>query len=210
MSKSTPEIAKAILERRNRMTHVIMPGEISAEIGPDGVAEALQRRWVVPDTDDGYLCANNDLHVVAEMRKVAEMKPEEFQAQAIPCAESHSFLALHAKRQHNLTEIAAPMTGQPSPGLAAAGQPAQPTAPVPAAPPKPVGAPGMDMPIGTAVTVARQGIKANGVIEKLMPDGKFQIGFPPETAQRPQGDNIYSKEELSVVPTAPKSVATGP
>jgi len=207
MSKTTPEIAKAILERRNRMTHIILPGEITAEIGPDGVSEALQRRWLVPDTDDGYLCASNDLAVLEEMRKVADAKPEQYQSQPIPVAESHDLLKLHSRRSHALNEVAAPGTGQPSPGLTATAQPAsQPAAPpvAPAAPPAPKPPGQADMPIvGSQVTVARQGIRANGVIEKLMPDGRYQIGFAANAAQRPQGDNVYSKEEISLLPSTP-------
>ena len=70
----------------------------------------------------------------------------------------------------------------------------------PAPPPKATAAPGAtDMPVGSQVTVARQGVRANGVIEKLMPDGRYQVGFPATVTSRPQGDNIYSKEEISMM-----------
>lgn len=194
MSKTKPEIAKAILERRNRMTHVILPGEITAEIGPDGVAEALKQRWLVPDVEEGYLCVSRDLGVIAEMRKLAEMKPEQYAPEALPVAESHDLAIGHTKRR--LNEVAAPMTGAPSPGLASTGQPQAPQAPQP-----PQGVPGSDMPVGTKVTVARQGRSSSGVIEKLLPDGRFQVGFPE--GERPTGDPIFSKEEVSVMPTTP-------
>src|SRR6516162_5912973 len=159
MKKTTPEIAKAIIERRNRMTHVIMPGEITAEIGPDGVAEALQRRWLVPDIDDGYLCATNDLKAVEEMRQTAQMKPEEFQGQVIPVAESHDLLQLHARRSHALYEVAPPMTGATAPGLSIVAQPV--TQPKP-----PPGVPDTTMRVGPQVFVGRGGKPAVGVIEK--------------------------------------------
>jgi hypothetical protein len=123
MSKTKPEIAKAILERRNRMTHVIMPGEINAEIGPDGVREALDQRWLVPDTDSGFLCATNDLGKIEEMRALANMKPEEYKVEPILVPESHDATLLHTKRQRRINEIAAPMTGGQSPGLTAVAQP---------------------------------------------------------------------------------------
>src|SRR5689334_202852 len=107
--KTKPEIAKAILERRNRMTHVIMPGDINAAIGADGVSEALKNRWLVPDTDSGYLCATNDLKLVEEMRKLAEIPPDQYKPEAIPVRESHDLAVRHSKR---LTEVTAPGTGQ--------------------------------------------------------------------------------------------------
>ncbi len=133
MSKTQPEIAKAILERRNRMTHVILPGDMNAAIGPDGLREALQQRWLVPDMDEGYLCVTNDLGKLAEMRKLADMKPEQYKQEVIPVAESHDMALLHTRRAHPINEISAPMTGQPSPGLTSVSQPtSQPVVPPPA------------------------------------------------------------------------------
>ena len=197
MSKTQPEIAKAILERRNRLTHVIMPGEITAQIGPDGVAEALKQRWLVPDADSGFLCASNELAVVEAMRKIAEMKPEAYTPEAIPVSEGHDFSLLHTKRR-SIVEIAAPMTGGASPGLSTVGQPPQPPQP-------PQSGQSGGYAVGTPVTVARQGKSSQGVIEKMMPDGRFQIGFGADQ-QRPQGDNVFSKEEVSVTPTGPQRV----
>jgi len=201
MKKTTPEIAKAIIERRNRMTHVIMPGEITAEIGPDGVAEALQRRWLVPDTDDGYLCATNDLKAVEEMRQTAQMKPEEFQGQVIPVAESHDLLQLHARRSHALYEVAPPMTGATAPGLSIVAQPV--TQPKP-----PPGVPDPTLRVGAQVFVGRGGKPAVGVIEKEITPDHFKVEFPPEQKDRPVGDNIYSRSELSTVMNKPLAAAT--
>lgn len=190
MSKTPTEIAKAVLERRSRMTHIILPGEISAEIGPDGVAEALRNRWLVPDTDSGFLCATNDPGAVTEMHRVSGLNPEAYRPEAVSVAESHDLSLLHTRRSHALHEIAAPMTGAPSPGLASTAQPQ----PAPSGRPDPYA-------VGTAVTVARGGKPISGVIEKLLPDGRFQVGF---ANQPPQGGNVFSKEEVNAVPTSPE------
>ena len=182
------------------MTHVIIPGEIQAVIGPDGFAEAIERRWLVPDTDSGYLCATNDLDVLGKMRKLAEMKSEEYTPEAIPVAESHDLAILHTHRQHQIVEIAAPMTGGQSPGLSTVAQPQEPQQPQQ----QPPQGGGGGYAVGTPVTVARQGVKATGVIEKLMLDGRYTVGYPTGVAQRPPGDNVFSKEEMSVVPTEPQ------
>lgn len=187
------------------MSHVIIPGDIRAEIGADGVAEALRQRWLVPDTDSGYLCAANDLATVAEMQRLAEMPSEEFKSQDLPVAESHDLALLHTKRQHSINEIAAPMTGAPSPGLAAVAEPQPPQAPQA---PQAAGTGGKDPQVGTNVMVARQGVKATGVIEKLLPDGRFQVGYGQDVKQKPPGDNIFSKNEVTLVPGAQQSPAS--
>lgn len=208
MSKTKPEIAKAILERRNRMTHVILPGEINAAIGPDGVREALSERWLVADMDSGFLCATNDLGKIEEMRKLADMKPEEYKPEAIPVAESHDAAMLHTRRQHMINEIAAPATGGQSPGLTAVGQPQPPpqmqaaapaTTPQPAAPAAPAAPQGQGgFAVGTPVTVSRGGASATGMIEKLMPDGRYKLGFGADQKAIP-GDGVFSKEEMSAM-----------
>lgn len=204
MSKTKPEIAKAILERRNRMTHVIMPGEINAEIGPDGVREALNERWLVADMESGFLCATNDLGKIEEMRKLASMKPEEYAPEAIPVRESHDASLLHTRRR-TINEIAAPATGGQSPGLTSVAQPQSPppmqpaapaTAPQPAAPAAPPAQGGFA--VGTPVTVSRGGASASGMIEKLMPDGRYKLGFGPDQKPIP-GDGVFSKDEMSAM-----------
>lgn len=204
------EIAKVILERRARMTHVIVPGEINAVLGPDGVAEALQSRWLVPDTDSGYLCVTNDPSKVDEMMKLVDTKPEDaLKAAPILVTDSHNLSLLHTNRRHAIHEVAAPGTGAPAPGLSTISQPQPPpqqmAAPAPQAAAAPAPAPqGGQMGVGMPVTVARQGITANGVIEKLMPDGRYSVGYPADVKQRPPGDNVFSKDEMTLVPSNPQ------
>jgi hypothetical protein len=207
MSKTQPEIAKAILERRNRMTHVVLRGDIDAAIGPDGLREALQNRWLVVDQDEGCLCVTNDLGKLAEMRKLAEMKPEQWSPEPLKVAENHDLALLHTRRAHPIHEIAAPMTGGSSPGLSTVGQPQQPQQPQPPQGGQPPNQPQFG--VGSSVMVARQGLSASGVIEKLNPDGRYQVGFAPGQP-KPSGDNIFSKDELSLVPAGPKSPVTAP
>lgn len=201
--------AKAILERRNRMTHVIIPGEINAVIGSDGVAEALKERWLVPDTDSGFLCATNDLAKVEEMRKLAEMPPDQYKPEPICVSGSHDVSLQHTRRERRIHEVAAPATGAPAPGLSSIAQPNPPppppnSAPPPAAPPPaPIAGAPQGYSVGTPVTVARQGVTAQGMIEKLMPDGRYSIGYPATVTNRPPGDNIFSREEMTVAQNDP-------
>lgn len=156
-------------------------------------------------TTAASLCATNDLGKIEEMRKLAAMKPEEYKLPPIQVLESHDATILHTKRQHPIHEIAAPMTGGASPGLSTLGQP-QP----PAAPQQPTRQPNDTLPVGASVTVARGGRPSSGVIEKLLPDGRYQLAFADQ-AQKPPGDNVFSKEEMTVVPGNPqRSPVTAP
>jgi hypothetical protein len=193
MNMTPPEIAKSLLDRRNRMNPIVLPGEIRSAIGVEGVAEALKRRWLLPDLEDsGFLRVTNDLGVIESMRQLAQVKPEQYTPEALPVAESHDLAVLHTRRRHVLSEVAAPATGKPAPGLISIAMPN----PASGQPPEPYA-------VGVPVTVARQGVKANGVIEKRMPDGRFQVGFAPDQ-QKPQGDSVYSQEELGLVPQNPQ------
>jgi hypothetical protein len=199
---TTSELAKALLERRSRMTHLIPPGDLVREIGPDSVAEGLRRRWLMPDMDEGFLQVNRDLRVVEEMQKEANAQPQRGPAgpAAIPVSEGHAFSLLHTHRDRSIHEVAAPMTGGASPGLSAVAQPQPP--PPPSSQP-PTSGSGPPMAVGSQVTVARQGVKSNGVIEKLHPDGRFEVGFPGGQP-RPSGGNIYSRDEVSLIPMTPQ------
>ena len=73
----TPEklaqVANAILERRRRLSSIIQSGDLQTEIGADGFAEALQRRWVVPDYGEtGALQVTNQLDKIQEIELVAK------------------------------------------------------------------------------------------------------------------------------------------
>ncbi len=74
--KNTKEIAQFVMERRNRMSTVIMQGELMAEIGSEGLREALERRWVVANHESGYLQVTNDMAKVQEIREFAERVEE--------------------------------------------------------------------------------------------------------------------------------------
>jgi hypothetical protein len=211
MTKTKPEIAKAILERRNRMTHVIMPGEINGAIGPDGVAEALEARWLVPDVDTGFLCATNDLGKIEEMRRLAEMKPEQYQQPPMPVCESHDMTIQHTHRPHSINEIAAPMTGGSSPGLTTLNAPQPAQAMAPQRPTPATGSSEQSPTIGNSVMVARNGVSSMGVIEKILPDGRYQLGFAAGQQKAPPGDGIFSKEEMSTIdPNTQRSPVTAP
>lgn len=52
--------ARKLYERRYRTSPVLTTGELLNAIGSDGIQEALQNRWLVPDVDTGFLTLNTD------------------------------------------------------------------------------------------------------------------------------------------------------
>jgi hypothetical protein len=67
-----PDIALAILERRNRLSPIIIQGELQAAIGTEAFQEALDRRWIIPDSNTGHLHVSNLNRMVLEMENEAD------------------------------------------------------------------------------------------------------------------------------------------
>jgi hypothetical protein len=208
--KTLKEIATTILERRQRMNPTVMQGEMNAVLGEDGLQEALSRRWLVPNYEDGYLHISPHGSVVEEMQAIAAM-PDPAPA-ADTLGESRNICQQHAIRGRAdlmeasvLSEIAAPATGRPSPGFVQAAAPSTPTAPaapapapaqaaVPAAGAAPAAAPGSNA-VGEDVSVVQDGKTYQGKVASVM-NGKYRLSFGgPE---RPQ-DREYAAQELNRV-----------
>ena len=87
-SMNIKEIAAKLTEmRETRMTAFIMSGQLREELGFDGYAEALRRRWIQADEDmSGMIQVSNNLGVIAEMKALALEYAEE---SAKPCMMCH-------------------------------------------------------------------------------------------------------------------------
>lgn len=69
---NTNQIASTILEIRKRPSPFIQTGEIFLLLGPDGFQEALNRRWLIQDSEN---CSMRVTHIEAfieQMRELAE------------------------------------------------------------------------------------------------------------------------------------------
>lgn len=130
------------------MNPVVMQGEMLAALESEGLQEALQRRWLVPDPDTGFLLVSQDQNKVNEMREVVEqnnpakkdvieVKEEWTKSWERPNA-SHQFAMNHSDR--NISELLSPGTGHDSgsslrvpPPATPTGRPAMPPTAPPAA-----------------------------------------------------------------------------
>jgi len=68
----TSQIAKKILEIRKRPSPFIMNGELMLLLGPDGFQEALNRRWLIQDSDNGAMLVTPLEAFIDQMRQLCE------------------------------------------------------------------------------------------------------------------------------------------
>lgn len=203
--KTLKEIATIILERRQRMNPTVMQGEMTTVLGEDGLQEALNRRWLVPNYDSGYLQVANHGSVVEDMEAIAAMPDPTPEPDNL--GESRNICQQHAIRGRAdimeasvLSEIAAPATGRPSPGFVQAAASSTPTAPAaPAAPAAGPAAAGGAAPAGSAVgedvSVVQDGRTYQGKIASVN-NGRYRLSFGgPE---RP-ADRDYAQNEIARV-----------
>jgi hypothetical protein len=116
---SLKKIAATLLERRHRMTHVVLPGDLISQLGSEGMQEALRRTWLVPDMMSGSLTVNCNLGIVAQMEDAAKELCEDCKKEPCECKPavkesqmsawetmppldkvSRAFVVQHAERLH--------------------------------------------------------------------------------------------------------------
>lgn len=198
---NTQEIAQKLLQRRNAMNPVVMPGEMIGTLGSEAMQEALQRRWLVPNQDTGLLQVSSEMAKVIEMRECAE-KCEKCGCKECECKpaeakmESHDFSVAHASRHPNfLHELLSPATGHdPQAGSAPA------AIPPPAAPAAPTQVPassGMHKPgVGDSVVVAEDGKVYTGTVGSMQ-GGRYKVTFGG--TDKPKTNRDYADNEVKLV-----------
>ncbi len=196
----TQETAKIIIGRQSRLSQAIMPGELQ---------EALAKRWIVPDTETGFLHVTSDFSTLETLRKLSEEQIKEEQSGAAPkvaVQESsaypwehgayHESLVNHVHRRE-IQEIAPPGTGKPSPGFQAQppAQPASPMAPVSTSVPT-ASNPSAGADIGDNVIVTEDGKTFTGVVQSKEPGGNYKLSFGND---KPRTQRAYAGAEMKLV-----------
>lgn len=193
--KTLKEIAQVVVERRQRPNPTVMQGEMIEALGSEGFATAIERRWLVPSYDSGFLQVTNNESVVQEFTRIAEMpeaKPETNECQQRNVVLEHAFRGRNASTMR-LDEIAAPATGKPAPTFRVS--PPAASSPAPMAPRQPGG----PRNVGDDVAVVENGKTYQGKVQRSE-NGKYRISFGgPE---RPSQDREYSDEELQAIQAA--------
>jgi hypothetical protein len=187
---NTQEIANALWTRRQQ-NPIVMQGELQAQLGGEGFAEAVANRWVVPDYDTGGLTVTLNAAQAQSLEAAAKATHESV-------SESHDLALRHSGR--TLMEINAPGLGPNSGGAA------MPRPPAPATPTTPITQQTKRPQIGDDVMVAEQGKSFTGKVQTMKPDGRYVLSFGNT---KPPMDRDYGPDELRMVAAAAPGTGQG-
>lgn len=191
------QVARKLHERRYRPNPVMTTGELLNLVGSDGMQEAIDKRWLVPDQDTGFLMLNLNGGKLVELEAACrcrcgktdcqcEAKTEDASASTMPMREA--FAAFGVSRPGTPTGGAsqpAPMMRQVDP---------TPTQQVPQGPRK--------WRSGEPVEVEQDNVQYQGEISGFEPDGRIRVRW---SGQRPPEDRAFGPGEF-LVKDEPKNV----
>lgn len=69
---TTQQLAYSILEIRKRPSPFVMSGELLLLLGPQGYQEALNRRWLIHDSENSALRVTHIESFIADMKRLAD------------------------------------------------------------------------------------------------------------------------------------------
>lgn len=195
---NTQQLARTLLNRRNAMSPIVMPGEIIGAVGSEHMQEALQRRWLVPNGETGFLQVSTDMNRVQEMRDLSEKcdkcKCAECACvESLPTNESREAVMGHAGMKSAIYELLSPGTGHDSGSpLSSGASSAPPPRPAPTAPTSSNPAMNSQPKIGDEVMVAEDGKTYTGRVASLE-GGRYKLSFG---AQKPVNPRDYTAAEV--------------
>ena len=70
--KTINNIAKHVLEHRQRPSMHLHTADLQEDIGVEGMAECRERGWVVPDIETGFMMVTQNMTTIQEMYDVAQ------------------------------------------------------------------------------------------------------------------------------------------
>lgn len=184
-------VARKLHERRFRASPVMTTGELVNLIGSDGIQEALLNRWLVPDTDTGFLTLNTGGGKLRELEEACRCRCGKLDCACEAAIEDKQVFTMPMRE--NFAGF-----GLTSPGGAGGAAPAmmpRPQAPsTPTAPQAPVD---KDAPqIGDDAMVSEDGKAYTGKVASIGQDGRFRISFGSE---KPNMHRDYSPNELKLL-----------
>ena len=194
---SPKQIAVNLLRFR-ASTSLMVPGALAAEIGYPAMQDALQRNWIQPDLETGFLTLNPNAGVIQEMERLAESadeseeqpkKDENLDARRAACIG-------HSRR---LGETYGLGLGATTSGAMGSAQPERPAAPQPQMSPT-ARRPGDDYMVGEDVVVADEGKAYQAKIKSRRQDGTYELTFGPNFPSTK--NRAFRREEMQKVAPA--------
>lgn len=185
-------LARKLNERRFRASPILTTGEIISMVGSDGLQEALNRRWVTPDQDTGFLTVNTNGGKLAELAEACKCK--QCSKTDCKCEESSeeppkNGIANALREAWAGMGVGAGSNGGGNPPIMPRQAPmASPTSPA---------NPNANAPqIGDDVMVADEGQSFTGKVGSVGQDGRYRLNF---AGTKPRMNREYSSNELRKV-----------
>lgn len=222
---SPRQLAAKLLEYSGT-TSLMIPGPLTATLGSEAVKDALDRGWIRPDTETGFLVLTDQQTQINEMRELASeaedekgskkhpfggepllmkllqpcpkcgKKGGECKCNETPKQEARDYVLQHSMRFHETLGLGGDTSG--SGGAPGSGQPQQPAAPPPQQTPTSPGPTGADKNfVGQDVLIAQEGKSYQAKVMKLNPDGTCELSFGPN--RPPDYTRMFRREEMQVI-----------
>ncbi len=193
---SPKQLASKLLEYSGT-TSLLIPGALTAALGGEAVQDALNRGWIRPDTETGFLCLTDQQSQINELRDLAaSVEPESRPAVAAESS-SRSFVMHHSARLHETLGLGGDVSG--TGGAPGSGQPqGQPATPPPQQTPTSSSPPSAATNfVGQDVVIANEGKSYQAKIKALNKDGTCELSFGPN--RPPDYTRMFHREEMQAV-----------
>ena len=179
--------ARKLQERRYRASPVVTTGELINLIGNDGLQEALNRRWIVPDQDTGFLTLNFNGGKLVELESACRCQCGKTDCACPEVNEGAASTVMPMREAFAGFGLPMPSSTPTNPPAAVSvpRTPATPTAPA---------APGQASPqIGDDAVVTEDGKTFTGKVASVSQDGRYRMSFG---GTKPNMDRDYGPNEL--------------
>ena len=187
-------VARKLHERRFRASPVVTTGELLNLIGSEGMQEAMNNRWIVPEPDSGLLMLNFNGGKMLELESACrcacgktdcacEATQEASQTYTMPMREAFAGFGLERPPTASMQATAPPVTPRPPTNA-----PTQSSDPHTNAPQ-----------IGDDAMVAEQDKTYTGKVASISQDGRIRLSFGSD---KPTMNRDYDFGEVRMVDKA--------
>src|SRR5574337_284586 len=185
-------VARKLHERRYRGNPVLTTGELLNMVGSDGMQEAINNRWIVPDETTGFMMINQNGGKLLELESACRCACGKTDCSCAPEAAAPASYTMPMREAFSgfglptpsptggqTPQTMAPMMPRPNPTPTSHG-------PIQGATPK----------SGDTVKVTDEGKEFEGQVSGFEPDGRIRLRWK---GQRPVHDRPYGAGEYMVV-----------
>ena len=198
-------VARKLHERRYRPSPTLTTGELLNLIGSDGMQEALEQRWVVPDMDSGFLMINTSGGKLLELENACRCACGKTDCTCAETKQAAQTTMMPTAMREAFAGLGLPRPGTPTSGTAAAAAPPAPAAPAapatvimprpPATPTTPAQPPVKQTRVGDQAAVIKDNVTYRAKVSGVEDDGRLRLNFE---GPRPDEDRAYSPNEVAV------------